>query len=744
MQTDEIMMLAVRLLGVCTGLLLLPGVLLLAVLRVHATWHYRIVLGFALSYSWVFVLSVVIPAGGWTVDHAGALTLLLVGGLGIVIVRRAWPLRLTDARPPGDALLMGAIVAACALAGWIIEPPITGEEALDLASVSRFADGGPITFVNTSLLPNTPPPYLFQPYQLALGLISRWSGTDALVTFIKFRAFLAPLTVVFLYSLLRRLTATRTETNAAFGIVLIFIALDMTTAQWNSWFPFVRRGGFTASVCVPALMALSLAATRHAEGREGVLGRRLALAAAAFLLIASMATHPLEMLPLLGFVAALAVSVTTRLDPAGARKPALGLIVLLVAAAAAYVALLTSAVPAVAAYGAAEKQALWTQLGAMARDPITAIAGGTTTAHDLLTRTLPDTTATVFGVLALALVALRAPATAALLALSIVPLALMYASPAGFIALQLLAAESVVRDVNAYFGLLGLLSLAIGIAVLVQAGLQAAVWRQAGFRRVLVQSAIGSLVVWIVFEAGVAGVPWFAARTAVQPGLLLLVAVAVTVIVVTLAARRAPLLPPAPFSFAVVVLAACVGLPLAAPHWAFGGIFADREVVTLATEYRTARSSPSVLDWESYYETLRRSIAPPISVPGAVVGELRRRIPPRQVVLADPRYSCALVVLFDGYCINPEWIYNTLYFKTAEKYHADYVRIGSGGRAEHPFFNANTTPTDAERRLLTEYRVSYLLTDPETAEPTSAKLHALGATLEMEHGGYRLYRIAGS
>ena len=152
MHTGEIVMLAARLLAVSTGVLLLPGLTLLAALRVEAAWHHRIVLAFSLSYSWVFILSIVVPLCGWTVDYAGGLTLILLVGLGGVIVFRGGPLALTAARPSRDTLLIAVLVAACALSAWIIEPPFTCEEALDLASISRFADGGTITFANTSLL----------------------------------------------------------------------------------------------------------------------------------------------------------------------------------------------------------------------------------------------------------------------------------------------------------------------------------------------------------------------------------------------------------------------------------------------------------------------------------------------------------------------------------------------------------------------------------------------------------------
>ncbi len=736
-------MLAARLLGVSTALLLLPGLMLLAALRVETAWPHRIVLAFCLSYSWVLILSIIVPLGGWTVDHAGGLTVCLLVGLGVVVARRAGPAAFAAQWPYREALLVGGIAAAWAVCAWIIEPAFTGEEALDLASISRFADGGWITFTNTSLLPDTRPVYLVQPYQLALGLIARWSATDPVVAFVKFRTFLAPLTLLFLYGLLRRLTATRTEAAAAFAIVLVFIVLDTSTSQWNGWFPFVRRGGFSAGLCVPALMALCLAATRRAANPQERLARRVALATAPVMLTASLATHPLEMLPLLCFAAGLTAFVAAGLDPAGDRMPALVLIVSLVLATGVYLSVVSRAVPAVVAYGASEKQALWAQLRAMAATPLDALVGGPTDAQDLLTRTLPGTTVIVFGIPAMALAALRAPAAAALLALGIVPLALAYASPAGFVGLQLASASSVVRDVNAYFGLLGLLSLAIGLTALVQAALQAAASEPSGIRQVIARSTVGSIVIWIGFEGSAAVIPWFARRVVMQPALLLLVAVVVAVFTLIIAIRRTALVRPAPFPATVVGLAVCAAAPLAAPDQAFGGFFGERDPVTLTQELRAARSSPSVLDWPSYYEeTLRRSIAPPIEVPVGVVNELRERVPPRQVVLTDPRYSCALVVLLDGYCINPEKIYNSLYFKAAERYHADYVHVGDGGVPEHPFFNQSFTLTAAESRLLTDYGVSYVLTDPGSVDQTTSKLETLGgATLEMDRDGYRLYRI---
>ena len=199
--------LAVRVLGVSVALLLLPGVMLLQWLQLRVQWDRCVVLGFALSYSWIFVLSIVIPLFELNVDVAAGLTLVLLAVLGSALardLRRGQKLVWCSERIDGWLIL---VIVLAAFAAWMIEPPFTGEEALDLASISRFADGGPISFDNTSLLPDARAVYVFQPYQLALGVVARWSGTEPIVALIKFRAFLAPLALVLLYGLVRSLTS---------------------------------------------------------------------------------------------------------------------------------------------------------------------------------------------------------------------------------------------------------------------------------------------------------------------------------------------------------------------------------------------------------------------------------------------------------------------------------------------------------------------------------------------------------
>jgi len=738
----ETALLAARLVGVSAALLLAPGLLLLAVLGTATEWPERIVLAFSLSYCWVFVLSIAVPILGWNADAAAVVTLIVLATLGIIVIRRRVPTHPARSLDGFDCLL-GAVAIAGAIAAWFIEPSFTGEEALDLASISRFADGGAISFNNTSLLPDTRPVYLFQPYQLALGIIARWSGMDPLVAFIKFRIVLVPLGLICLFSLVRRLLVTRADAASVFVVMLVFIALDFQTWEMNSLFPLVRRGGVGAGLCVPAMLVLCLAATRTPDEPGSRPTRQIALCAAPVMLVASLATHPLEMFTVLCFVAGMTVVILTGLDRHGDRNQAAILMFLLVAAAGTYVAVQSRFVPYVAEYELDDKRPLRAELARLAVNPVAAVAGRPAPAADLLTRTVPATTATVFGMVAVPVAALRAPAAAAMLAIGIVPLALMYAMPAGFILLTLSTSVETVRDVNAYFGLLGLVALATALTSAAHAVVHAAAWRRDGFRRVVVGAFALSLAGWLVVSVGAPAARALGAASMARPGAVLTIGVIAALAALIVAWRREqPLLPAARFPRTVSVLTACLAIVFALPEAGIGGVFSRREPIDVLTRVGTGRSAPSVLEWPAYYEQLRTTIAPPLPVPREVVDQLRRRIPPRQVVLADPRYSCALVVLIDAYCVNPASIYGH-YFQPAAGYFREYVRERGSDSPEHPFFNSTTSLSDAERSLIPRYHVAYVLTDPEFDDLIASKLAAAveGISLEMTLDGYRLYRV---
>jgi len=735
---------AARLLVLSALVFLGPGLGCLAACRVPAEWPERVVLAFSLSYSWIFVMSVVVPLCGWTVDHAALATVLLVAGLVIAVARRQWrhDTSMPAGRPELATLVVVAVVIVAGVGGWVIESPFTGEEALDFASLSRFADGGPVTFDNTSLLPDTHPVYLFQPYQLALGMVTRWSGADPLIAFVKFRSFLAPLCLLCLYALLRRFTATRVEAVAAFLVVVLCIALEIETWERNSLFPFVRRQGFSAGALVPTLFLLCIIATRRVRDRGDRLVRRVALAVAPVMLVASVSTHAMEVVTFLSFAAAATATTVVGLDRGGDRKLAMAMVVALAVAAGAYLSVHSVGVSYMSERSTSRRVALGEQLGQLVADDDKSFAWASLSGDNIFVGSTPLTTAAVVGVPALSVAALRAPAAAAVLALGTVPLALMHATPAGSIVLRWLVAPGTMRDSTPYFMFTGMLGVALGLVALAQGILAATVSSRWWLRR----AVVGSLVLWFVVIGGRAVVPWLGHYAVTRPDWFLLVQAASAAIALAIAAmHKRPILASAPFTPGVVILTVCLAIPLGVPGLVFGGAFEREANASMLTRFEAARSQPSTLDWPMYYEELARTIRPSLPVPRAVVDELRRRIPPRQVLLAHPSYSCGLVVLIDAYCINPEFIYGD-YFRPAERYHAEFVEHAPGLDPEHAFFNTRRSLTDEEDRLLTEYHVSYLLADPDHADVIALKLRdaSVDATVEMELDGYRLYSIGGS
>ena len=741
MTSFEIALVATRLAVVSAALLLGPGLLLLMKLRVKAEWPEKITLAFALSYSWLLLLSILVPLFGWTADAAALLTALLLATLGVAAFRGRAQTGL--ARPDAAGALLIVVIAVAAAAAWVIESPFTGEEALDFASISRFADGGPISFDNTSLLPDARPVYLIQPYQLAVGVIARWSGMEPLVAFIKFRAVIVPLALIFLFSLVRRLLPNRSDAVPVFAVILLFITLDVDTWELNSLFPLIRRGGAGAGLCVPVMLLLCIAATRRPEPPDGNRLRRIALITAPVMLTASLATHPLEMFPVLCFVAGMTAVIVAGFDQDGDRRQALILAAVLAATAVTYLTIQSRLVPYVAEYEQNEKQSRREELADFAGDPIAAIIGRPAPGEDMLTRTIPGTSAVVFGTVALPLAALIAPGAAATLAAGIVPLALAYATPAGYLVLTLLTSVETVRDINPYFSLLALIALAMATAATAHMILRAAAARSGPPARLVMHALAISVAGLTILFIGRAAARALAGAVTMEPRILLAAGTlaAVVALIISRRAGTAPLRR-SPFPTGVAVVTVCLAMPFAQPDATIGGAFTTRQPVDLLTRFQIARAAPSVLDWDDYYERLRETIAPPLPVPRAVVDELRRRIPPRQIVLADPRYSCALVVLLNAYCINPASIYGH-YFAPAVGYYRGYVADRGSDSPQHPFFNSAAALSDAERTVIEDLRVGYVLTDPQYGDLIATKLARAveGAHLEMTLDGYQLYRV---
>jgi hypothetical protein len=125
-----------------------------------------------------------------------------------------------------------------------------------------------------------------------------------------------------------------------------------------------------------------------------------------------------------------------------------------------------------------------------------------------------------------------------------------------------------------------------------------------------------------------------------------------------------------------------------------------------------------------------------------VVDAVARALPPRQILLSEPRYSCALAPLVDAYCVNPERIYGH-YFLAAAGYVDSLVRANPSGDVVHPIFNRDEGLAPTERRFLDGYDTVYVLAGPPYRDTIAWKLQSLGRPSEQifEEQGYRLYVV---
>ena len=556
-------MLAIRLVGAGAILFLGSGLALLRRSQLRLEWPECIVLAFALSYGWLFLLSVVLPLARLTID-AGALLSLTLIAVALFAGRRPVLLQRTRFRVKPQDILLIAAMGAVAVSTWWIESTVSGEETLDLVSTARFADGGAISFADMSLMPATRSVYLFQPYQLAIGMIARWTATEPLVAMIKLRPLFVFLSLTGIYALLRQLTPRREQGVAAMAVILVFIALDWDTWEIASLVPYARRGGFTEGVCIPVLLTLVFMATRR---RDNEAGRRLGPisgVAAVLLVLGSMATHPLEVAPALFFVAALVVTVLLGFDPLRDRRRLGVLTVSIFLAVGIYLQVQRHEVPEVSEFEDQTKQAPRAELARLMRIPTQLIAGPMDRkGRSVLANDLPNSTAGALGVPALLLAAIVAPAAGVLLFLALVPFLLLHASPGGFLALSILTSPATAGGWSGYPQMIGLLALALALVSLAQSAMLLRSYTAQG-KSTVATIATAVAVVGAVWLWGPTAAAWFLKFTAANPGAFVLLAAALGIPVALLARysprKTVPLLRARARFCAVITVATLAGL----------------------------------------------------------------------------------------------------------------------------------------------------------------------------------------
>src|SRR5262249_49552157 len=148
------------------------------------------------------------------------------------------------------------------------------------------------------------------------------------------------------------------------------------------------------------------------------------------------------------------------------------------------------------------------------------------------------TTSGVIGVPALAAAMFVAPAAAMTLAVGMIVLALVFASPAGFLMLALATSADSVQETTAYFALLGLLGLSIGIAAVVAAILAAGARVRNAIARIALLAIVAAAIylAWPTAAQALSGSTLTFTRT--NPRTAVLAAAGVLLVVVAYAAAR--------------------------------------------------------------------------------------------------------------------------------------------------------------------------------------------------------------
>lgn len=150
-----------------------------------------------------------------------------------------------------------------------------------------------------------------------------------------------------------------------------------------------------------------------------------------------------------------------------------------------------------------------------------------------------------------------------------------------------------------------------------------------------------------------------------------------------------------------------------------------------------AWASPSVLDWPAFYPVLRASTNPAIDLPAPILEDLERLLPPLQTLIADPAHSYSLPVVLNQHIVNPGHR-----ISTSLEYWERYTHEEDGRRV-HPIFNTSEVLSADERRFLRDFRVQYVLANPDYAGVVGRKLSAEPASFERVYArdGFLLFRV---
>jgi len=212
------------------------------------------------------------------------LQLILVAGLGVI----AYILFTV-----GGSMNLGSIAA------------LKGEEALHLTILRKLAQNTSLDHLNLMYKREVANTYVYPPYHFALALVSRISGLDPIVVYLKFRPAAGLVSLLSMWSLALALFGRRWVADLTL-LALLILVLNNAAGQvpgfyWAQLVPLSHLGDFGLGVMLP-VMALFI--FRYVTGEPGNMFRILA----PLMLLVGLLVHTREVLQLLFFLGATAVA----------------------------------------------------------------------------------------------------------------------------------------------------------------------------------------------------------------------------------------------------------------------------------------------------------------------------------------------------------------------------------------------------------------------------------------------------
>lgn len=634
---------------------------------------------------------------------------------------------------PRLALLLA--IAIVLVGGWFVEPPITGEETVELISIRKIAQNPFISLDGILPEPGAIPTYVIAPYYFLVALISKASGLSIFAAYLKLRALYAALAILTFAAVSSRLL--RSDNMALVGamalglVALIFV--DPSPWSWPaSLFPLIRRGGYAAGVLAPIFM---LAILVYVVPRNSDLRSRFEWVAPGLLLLTILTTHAMEIL-YVGFFGLAVMLCRQALPTAPIQWNRIAVFATSGAIAAiAFKWIHGLLVSHVHAFEAPARAQILAGLRSEIQAGTGSLRGISEAGRYLISTSGEMVPYAIFGILLTpVLVRFRPMAGTVLWAGTVVPLG-VYSSSKLFALLQL-ATSSEIVFIFGYFTFLGTMAFLATVFL----GVNALTARLSGW---IGSPAAGflPLVPLLEFWAMLAA---YVVAVVLRKGLPVLLANPLALFwlvavggVVALLWRRGSLqvAEGSPITTRAVALFVALILSFAWGLRGTGNLAGIRQPLPQAIAH--AMHTPSVLDWPRYYPLLQASTNPKIDLPAHIVADLERVLPPLQIIAADPVYSFALPVVLNQYIVNPGHRISTslTYFERFT-----YVK---DGRRVHPIFNTSNVLSSNERRFLLEFRVQYILVNPENHDIVRMKLEAAPSAFDLvyERDRHLLYRV---